>query len=63
MSRFFTVIAALLFFAAAAGHAYRIFVHPFSVVVAGHDIPLSVSWAGGAVALLLGVMLLLEARR
>ena len=63
MSRFFTVIAALLFLAAAAGHAYRLFVHPFSIVVADHSLPISASWIGGGVALLLGLMLLLEARR
>jgi hypothetical protein len=63
MTRFFTIIAALLFLAAAAGHFYRLFVHPFSIVVADHNVPLSASWIGGAVALLLGVMLLLEARR
>lgn len=63
MSRFFTIIAALPFLSAAAAHAYRLFSHHFSSVVAGHDIPMWASWPAGAVALLLGVMLLVEARR
>jgi lipopolysaccharide export LptBFGC system permease protein LptF len=63
MSKFFTVIAALLFLVAAAAHAYRLFSHHFSIVVAGHGIPLWASWPAGAVALVLGVMLLIEARR
>jgi len=63
MSRFFTVIAALLFLAAAAAHAYRLFGHTFAISVAGHSIPQWASWPAGAFALLLGVMLLVEARR
>jgi hypothetical protein len=63
MSKFFTVIAALLFLVAAAAHAYRLFSHHFNIIVADHDIPLWASWPAGAVTLLLGVMLLNEARR
>jgi len=59
----FTTIAGLLFLLGAAIHAYRLFVNPVAVTVAGHAIPLVASWAILAVALLLGVMLLLEARR
>lgn len=63
MSKFFTVIAAALFLAAAAAHAYRLFGHAFAIVVAGHDIPLWASWPAGVIALVLGIMLLVESRR
>lgn len=61
MSKPFTRIGAFVFFAVAAVHAYRIWAD-LSVVVGGHDVPLAVSWVGGVVAALLGVMLLIEAR-
>ena len=63
MSRFFTVIAALLFLAGAAVHAYRLFCRAFAISVDGHSIPQCASWPEMAFALLLGVMLLAEARR
>lgn len=63
MSRVFAVIAGLLFLAATAAHAYRLFGHNFTIVVAGHDIPLWASWPAGAFTLLMGLMLLVEARR
>lgn len=59
----FTMIAALLFLAAAAAHAYRLYTHSVSIVVAGHDIPLWASYPAIAVTLLLAVMLMVEARR
>lgn len=62
MSKPFTTIAALLFLAIAAIHAYRIY-SGFDVIVAGHTLPLWGSWAGAAVAALLGVMLFAESRR
>ena len=63
MSKLFTLIAAWLFLAASALHAYRAFVDPFTVVIAGRAIPTWASLPAGAVALLLGVMLMIEARR
>ena len=63
MPRFFTLVTALLFFAGAAVHAYRLFLHPFNIIVANHNIPVAASWVGIGVGLLFGVMLLLEARR
>ncbi|MGD0143976.1 MAG: hypothetical protein ABSC92_12520 [Rhizomicrobium sp.] len=62
MSKPFTTLAALLFLAVAAIHAYRIYMG-FAVVVAGHAIPLWGSWVAVAVAALFGVMLLAESRR
>ena len=59
----FTTIAAVLFLAAAAAHVYRLYTGAIAINVAGHNVPLSVSWAGAIVAGLLGVMLLIEARR
>jgi hypothetical protein len=59
----FTTIAGLLFLAAAAVHAYRLYVDGFAVTVAGHAIPLWASWLGIGLGLLFGIMLLVEARR
>jgi len=58
----FTLISALVFFAVAAAHAYRIYAG-LSVVIGAHDIPMSASWVGAVVAALLGIMLLTESRR
>jgi len=62
MSKPFTTIAGLLFLAGAAIHGYRLYSH-FAVVVAGHEIPLWVSWGGVAIGVIFGFMLLSEARR
>jgi hypothetical protein len=62
MTRFFTVVSALLLLAVAAAHAYRLYSH-ISVVVGRHDIPLWVSWPGAIVAGFLAIMLLVESRR
>jgi hypothetical protein len=59
----FTTIAGLLFLAAAAVHAYRLYVGGFAVLVAGHAVPLWASGAGVGLGLLFGIMLLVEARR
>ena len=63
MSKLFTLIASWFFLIAAAVHGYRAIAHPFTVVIAGYDIPVWVSLPIGAAALLLGVMLMVEARR
>jgi hypothetical protein len=62
MSKPFTLIAAIVFLIVAAAHAYRIYTG-FPVTVGAHDIPMMASWIGGAVAALLGIMLLVESRR
>lgn len=58
----FTTIAALLLIVVAAAHAYRLYTG-MAVVVNGHDIPMWASWAGAAVAGILGLMTLVESRR
>ena len=62
MSKTFTFLAAVVLLAVAAAHAYRLYAN-VSVVVGGHDVPLWASWPGAAVAGLLAVMLIVEARR
>jgi hypothetical protein len=61
MSKPFTAIAAVVFLAVAAAHAYRIYAN-LGVTLGHHDVPMSVSWAGGVIAALLAVMLLVERR-
>jgi uncharacterized protein (DUF486 family) len=58
----FTTIAALLFLLAAVVHAFRLYAG-FNVVLGSHVIPVAASWGFALGALLLGVMLLREARR
>ena len=62
MSKPFTMIGAIVFLLVAAAHAYRIYAG-IPVTVGVHDIPMMVSWIGGAVAALLGIMLLVESQR
>lgn len=62
MSKPFTTIGAVIFLIVAAAHAYRAY-SGFTVVVDGHDIPMMVSWIGGVVAALVGLMMLVESRR
>ncbi len=62
MSKPFTTIGAIVFLVVAAAHGYRLYAG-LPVVVGGHDIPMMASWIGGAVAALLGIMMLVEARR
>ncbi len=62
MPKFFTVVAALLFLAIAAAHAYRAYTG-IEVVVASHLIPMWVSWVGAGVAAFLGIMLFVECPR
>jgi hypothetical protein len=58
----FTTIAGILFLLGAAVHGYRLY-SGFSVVVAGHSIPMNASWAFVAIGVVLGLGLLSEARR
>ncbi len=58
----FTTIAAIVLLIVAAAHVYRL-VASVSVSLDGHILPMWISWAGAAFAALLGVMLIIEARR
>ena len=58
----FTIFAALLFLLAAAVHAYRLYIGGFAVTIAGYSVPLWVSWPVGIIAVILAVMLFIEAR-
>ena len=62
MSKPFTTIGAIIFLVVAAAHAYRLYAG-FTVVVGGRDIPMMASWIGGAIAAVLGIMMLVESRR
>lgn len=62
MSKPFTTLGAIVFLVVAAAHAYRIY-SGMAVVVGGHEISMMASWAGAAVAAVLGLMLLVESRR
>jgi hypothetical protein len=59
----FTTIAGLILLLVALTHAYRLYSGAITIAVAGHVVPLWWSWPGAIVAGLLGVMLLMEARR
>ena len=61
MSKPFTMIAALIFFAVALLHVYRIFTH-FQVVLGSHEIPLWVSYFGAVIPALIAILLLRESR-
>jgi hypothetical protein len=58
----FTTIAGLLFLIIAAVHAYRLYTG-FAITAAGYAIPVPWSWAGVVLGVILGAMLLSEARR
>ena len=58
----FTLIAAIIFLIVALVHAYR-HTSGFSVVIGGEAISMTISWVGLAVAALLAIMLIVEARR
>ncbi|HET7282798.1 MAG TPA: hypothetical protein VFI67_10825 [Sphingomicrobium sp.] len=60
-SRPFTMIAALVFFAAALVHVYRIFTH-FQIIIGSHTIPLWCSYFGVVIPALLAILLLRENR-
>jgi hypothetical protein len=58
----FTMLAALVFLAVAAAHAYRVYAG-WAVVAGPYDLPMWVSYAGVIVPLFLSYMLMREARR
>jgi hypothetical protein len=62
MSKPFTTIGAIIFLIVAAAHAYRLYAG-FPVTVGAHDVPMMASWIGGVIALLFGIMMLVESRR
>jgi hypothetical protein len=60
--KIFTLVGALVFFAVAAAHAYRIYTG-MVVALDGHALPMTLSFWGAGVAAALGAGLLFEARR
>lgn len=60
--KFFTTIGGILFLIGAAAHGYRLY-SGFGISVNGFAVPVMWSWAAGAVALVMGLGLLSEARR
>ena len=60
-SRPFTMIAALIFFAMALVHVYRVFTG-FQIVVGSHTIPIWISYFGIVIPALLAILLLRENR-
>lgn len=63
MSKPFTFIAALVLLAAGAAHAYRLYSGAITVTIAGQALPMWVSWPAAIIALILGLMVMVEARR
>lgn len=61
MSRPFTMISALVFFAVALLHVYRIFTH-FQVILGSHTIPMWFSYFGVVIPALLAILLLRESK-
>lgn len=63
MSKPFTLIAGLVLLAAAAAHAYRLYTGAIAITIAGHDLPMWASWPAAIIALILGLMVFVEARK
>jgi hypothetical protein len=61
MTRPFTLISALVFFAVALLHVYRIFTH-FQVVLGSHAMPMWFSYFGVIIPALLAILLLRESK-
>lgn len=61
MARPFTLISALVFFAVALVHVYRVFTH-FQVIIGSHTIPLWFSYFGVVIPALLAILLLRESK-
>jgi hypothetical protein len=55
------MIAALVFFAIALVHVYRVFTH-FQIIIGSHDIPQWISYFGIVIPALLAILLLRENR-
>jgi hypothetical protein len=62
MSRPFTLIGALIFFAVAMAHIFRI-AAGLSVMIGSHDISMVASWVAAVVAAFVGMMTIIEMRR
>jgi len=62
MSKPFARIAGLVLLIVALLHAYRLYAG-LTIVVAGHDIPMWVSWPAGIVAAIVGIMVFAEGQR
>jgi uncharacterized membrane protein YecN with MAPEG domain len=62
MSKPFTHIAGLVLLIVALVHAYRLYAG-LTVVIAGHDIPMWVSWPAAIVGAILAIMVFREAQR
>ena len=62
MGKPFTKIAALLLVVVAAAHAYRIY-SGVDIMIGTYAVPMWASWAGAAVAGLLALMLVAEAKK
>ncbi len=62
MKTFVVVVSALLFLLIAAGHAYRAYAG-IELSVANHAVPVMCSWACAGVTGLLGILLLVFARK
>lgn len=60
-SRPFTMIAALIFFAIALVHVYRVFTQ-FQIIIGSHTIPMWISYFGIVIPALLAILLLREGR-
>jgi len=58
----FTTIGALIFLVVAAAHAYRAYAG-LPVSIGSHDISVMASWIAAAVSGVVGLMMLMEARR
>ena len=62
MSRPFTIIGALIFFAVATLHILRISAG-LAVMIGGYSVPMVASWVAAAVAVFIGIMTVIEVRR
>jgi hypothetical protein len=62
MRKPFTHIAGLVLLIVALVHAYRLYAG-LTVVIAGHDIPMWVSWPAAIAAAIVGLMVFAEAQR
>ena len=62
MKTLVVIVSALLFLGIAAAHAYRAYAG-IELSVAGHAVPIMCSWACAGVTGLLGILLLVFARK
>ncbi len=62
MKTFIVSLSAIVFLAIAAAHVWRVYAG-IAVVVAGHSVPMNCSYAAVAISAVLGMALLLVARK